>query len=350
MAALDELRWGILSTAKIGETLIPAIRGNPGSRIVAVASRTKERAAEWAASQGIERSFGSYEELLADPEVDVIYNPLPTAFHHEWTVKAARAGKHVLCEKPFARTLDEAVDMVTVCHENKVNLMDGVMWSHQPKYALIRSTILNEEVLGEVRSCSAHFAWRQDDPANIRLDKELEPTGCLGDLGWYTIRAILFAFKHELPVSLFANLHRNEQGVIVECHSVMTFANGRFATMGCSFISNENQIFEIHGTKATVRCQDFVWAHSVEAVGSFQVLKPGATVEHHKAEPGPEPWRPLPLVSAFTSKAAAKESTDDWCLLTLKTQAIHDAIIDSAASGQSVNLADYSSRFPAFLL
>lgn len=347
MADAPRLRWGILSTAKIGETLIAAIRAHPGSHVAAVASRDKARAADWAAKHGIDKSYGSYDELLADPDIDVIYNPLPTTFHHEWTVKAARAGKHVLCEKPFARTLAEAADMVEVCRANNVNLMDGVMWSHQPKYAFIESRFLSDDVIGEVQSCSSHFAWRQDDPQNIRLNKDLEPTGCLGDLGWYTIRSILFAFKGELPVSIYAGMHRDHNGAVVECHALLTFAGGRFATMGCSFISNENQIFEIHGTKATVRCEDFVWAHSVDGVSSFQILKPGAVVEHHRAEPGPEPWRPLPLVSTFNQRAADKHDTSDWCLLTLKTQAIHDAIFDSATSGQPVSIADYTKLFPA---
>lgn len=338
------VRWGIMSTANISITVVEAIHQSPNSRVVAVASRELSRAQAWADKYKVPKAYGSYEELLQDEEINAIYIPLPTAFHHEWTLKSARAGKHVLCEKPFARSLAEAVEMVRVCKEQGVVLMDGVMWSHQLRYQAIQRQHLDH--IGDVTHMTSHFAWRQEDPNNIRLNKELEPTGCLGDLGWYSIRAALFSFHEELPHTVFAMASTDERGAFVEFHGLLRFAGHRFANIGCSFTTKENQIFEIHGTQAVIRVQDFVWAHSREDAGAYSILRGGGVTERHVVDPGPDPFRPYQLITNFSALAADRASSDAWTLLALKTQAIHDAMIDSAASGLPVQMSDYLSRFP----
>ncbi|MDP2438274.1 MAG: Gfo/Idh/MocA family oxidoreductase [archaeon] len=347
----EPLHFGIISTANIGKQFVAGFQASPYCVAAAVGSRGLERAVEWAREQGVERAYGSYEEVLQDARVGAVYVPLPTSMHAEWAVKGAKAGKHVLCEKPLAATFEEAVVMARACDEARVALMDGVMWSHHLKYVAIKRDG-HFASLGKVTHCNAHFSWPQLDPANIRLAPSLEPTGCLGDLGWYTIRACLFAFNGELPVSVSAGGQKCPvSGAVVETHALLNYAGGRFATMGCSFATVENQSFEVHGTLGTLCCQDFVWAHSRPDAGNFQIFRGEGRVESHHVAPGPEPFRTLELVNRFASSALKGDTLRQWTLLALKTQAIHDAVLRSSLSDSApVLLSDYVSQYPDIAL
>ena len=129
---MTPLRWGILGTARINRMLIPPLRVSPGNRLLAVASRDQARGEAYALEWEIGRVHGSYEALLADPEIDVVYIPLPNHLHAEWTIKAARAGKHVLCEKPLALTVEEVDAMAAACREAGVVLAEAFMYRHHP--------------------------------------------------------------------------------------------------------------------------------------------------------------------------------------------------------------------------
>src|SRR5436309_13447106 len=130
MPPTDPLRWGILGVAKINDRLLPAFTRAPGARLTAIASRSPERAQAAARAAGIPRALGSYEALLDDPEIDAVYNPLPNTLHAEWTRRAARRGKHVLCEKPLAPTAAQAQEVVDICRASKICLIDGFMLRH----------------------------------------------------------------------------------------------------------------------------------------------------------------------------------------------------------------------------
>src|SRR6516162_463406 len=165
---MDQLRWGILGVAKINNRLLPGFRGARNADLVAIASRSPEKAAAAAKAANIPVSHGSYEALLADRNVDAVYIPLPNTLHAEWTRKAADAGKHVLCEKPLAPTAAEADAVVKYCRSKTVKLMDGFMWPHHARTARLRH-LLDSGTIGEVRQVCGSFTFMLgDDPSNIR--------------------------------------------------------------------------------------------------------------------------------------------------------------------------------------
>ena len=202
-ASVPTVRWGILSTAHIATKVCRAIERAADAQGVAVASRSKERAEAWAREHEIPVSYGSYDELLSASDLDAIYIALPPSMHAEWTIKAAEQGKHVLCEKPLARNVAEAKQMAEVCRQNGVQLMDGVMWAHHARTAAMKRH-LTDGSLGKLRRVTSSFTFNWDTipEDNIRLSRELAG-GALGDLGWYCVGAILWAFD-DLPTRVFA--------------------------------------------------------------------------------------------------------------------------------------------------
>ena len=193
---MTAIRWGILSTADIGrKKVIPGIRGAARCSVVAIASREPGRAAAVAAELGIPRAYGSYEALLADPEVDAVYIPLPNHLHAEWTMAAARAGKHVLCEKPLAMNADEAADMVAVCAAEGVRLMEAFMYRHHPCWVAARELVTSGRI-GRLMRVDSWFSYFNDDPANIRNIAEVGG-GALFDIGCYTINVSRMLFGAE---------------------------------------------------------------------------------------------------------------------------------------------------------
>ncbi|MDQ3331017.1 MAG: Gfo/Idh/MocA family oxidoreductase, partial [Planctomycetota bacterium] len=188
------LRFGVLGTGRITRKVGPAIARTPGAELAAVASRDVARAEAWAREHGARRHYGSYDALLDDPDLDAVYIALPPALHREWTVKAAERGLHVLCEKPLAATLDDAVAMAAACREHNVQLMDGVMWVHTPRAAMMRS-VIDSGTLGEIQRVTSAFTFRAEGwfGDEFRLASDLGG-GCLLDLGWYCVGVSLWAF------------------------------------------------------------------------------------------------------------------------------------------------------------
>lgn len=193
----EKIRWGILSTAKIGtEKVIPAMQKARFCDIRAIASRDAERARVAASELGIPTSYGSYEELLADPEIDAIYNPLPNHLHVPLSIQALEAGKHVLCEKPIALTSDEAQHLVDVGEAHpELKLMEAFMYRHHPKWQRARQ-IVQEGGVGELRTIQTMFAYFNDDGANIRNMSDIGGGGLM-DIGCYAISLSRFIFEAE---------------------------------------------------------------------------------------------------------------------------------------------------------
>src|SRR5262245_26520427 len=165
-----KLRWGILGVANINNRLQPAFAKAANAELRAIASRSLDRAQAAAKTAGIPVAHGSYEALLDDPTIDIIYNPLPNNLHGEWTKKAAERRKHVLCEKPLCQTAAEAQEVVDFCRAKNVKLMDGFMWPHHPRTAKLRQ-FLDAGGIGEVRRVSGSFTFplKPLEPSNIRL-------------------------------------------------------------------------------------------------------------------------------------------------------------------------------------
>ena len=167
------VRWGILGTARIAEKISVAIHQAENAELTCIASRDAAKAADWAEKHHVKRSVGSYDALLHDPEIDAVYIPLPPSLHGEWTVRAARAGKHILCEKPLALNVNQAREMRRVCLENEVQLMDGVMWYHHPRaHEMLK--IIRSDALGEHRRITSSFTFNWDTvpEGDLRLQRD----------------------------------------------------------------------------------------------------------------------------------------------------------------------------------
>ncbi len=177
------LRWGLLGTARINRMVIPPLRASAGNRLLAVASRDLARATGYAKEWGIERAHGAYEALLADPEIDAVYIPLPNHLHAEWTIRAARAGKHVLCEKPLALTVAEVDAMGAAARESGVVLAEAFMYRHHPQTLKVKE-LVDAGAIGPVRFVRGTFSFPLTRPDDVRLRPEWGG-GCLWDVGCY---------------------------------------------------------------------------------------------------------------------------------------------------------------------
>ncbi len=248
---MDTVRWGVLSTAAIGiEKVLPAIQQAEGCEVVAIASRDGERAASAARALDIERAHGSYEALLDDPEVDVVYNPLPNHLHHEWSVAASRAGKHVLCEKPLGRTRDEARAIVDEFEPGRV-LMEAFMYRFHPSWLAVRRLVAED--IGRIQAVHTRFSYFNDDPANIRNRAELGG-GALLDIGCYAVDLSRLLFGAE-PVAVAGTADIDPvTGVDVLSSAVLTFPTGH-ATFTVSTRGEPDQRVTVLGSEGRVEIE-----------------------------------------------------------------------------------------------
>ena len=202
-----KLRWGILSTASIGvRKVIPAMQHGQLTTVAAIASRDLAKAQRAARDLGIPKAYGSYEELLADPAIDAVYNPLPNQLHVPWTVRAAEAGKHVLCEKPLSLTAAEAETLLAVRSRTGVKIGEAFMIRCAPQWLRL-GELLDQGRIGELRSVVGLFSYFNVDPANIRNQVE-SGGGALMDIGCYLIHSSRFAFRQE-PTRVVARIERD---------------------------------------------------------------------------------------------------------------------------------------------
>ena len=247
---MDTLRWGIISTAKIArEKVIPGLKGADNCEVVAIGSRDQAAAAEVADRHGIGAAYGSYEEVLADDRVDAVYVPVPNHLHARWTIAAAAAGKHVLCEKPLALTAGEAQTMVDACEQAGVAFMEAFMYRLHPSWQLTRELVA-EGTIGELVAVDSWFSYFNDDPTNIRNIPEAGG-GALMDIGCYSIDLSRLLFDDE-PVTVAGRMRRDpEQHVDTTTSALLGFAAGD-ATFSCSTRAKPDQYVTIHGTRGRI--------------------------------------------------------------------------------------------------
>ncbi len=248
------LRWGILGTANIALVkVIPAIQRSSNGTVVALASRDEDRGRTAATKLGIDRAYGSYDALLDDPEVDAIYNPLPNALHAEWTIRAAEAGKAILCEKPLARNAAEARHMVEVCARHSVPLMEAFMYRHHPQHIRVRELVA-DGAIGTVNEVRAGLCVRLMDPlapTNVRLQRDLGG-GALLDMGCYGVNAARVAFGEE-PLRALAWRDFDERfSVDVALAGVLEFPGRRVAMVSCSFTASYQGWYMILGSDGII--------------------------------------------------------------------------------------------------
>lgn len=324
MAIGKNVRWGILGTARIAEKVGAAITATKDAELTAVASRDLSKAKSWAAERNIPRTFGSYSDLLADPNIDAVYIPLPTSLHREWTIAAAKAGKHILCEKPLAMSAAEVREMIAVCRDCNVQLMDGTFWVHHPRAAMMKK-YLDDGTLGELRKVTTAFTfcWPEPPLDNIRLQPDLGG-GALGDLGWYCVRAALWAFG-ELPERVYANA-RYVNGVDYNMNAILWFSGDRVASFDCGFDTVIRQWLEVAGTKGSLVCDDFVLARSDEKA-RFWIHDDAGAGRQIDAPPCVQQQS---MIANFQNLIRAGKHDSSWLAESLATMRVLDALAESA--------------------
>lgn len=248
-----KLRWGILSTAAIGmKKVIPAMQHGEHTEVTAIASRDLTRAQRAAAALQIPKVYGSYEELLSDPEIDAIYNPLPNHLHVSWTTKAAEAGKHVLCEKPLGMNAAEARSLLAVRDRTGVKIGEAFMIRSYPQWLRLRELLEGSRV-GELRAVTGVFSYFNIDPANIRNLVEIGG-GALMDIGCYLVQASRYGFRQE-PARVVASIDRDPQMRTDRLTSgLMEFASGH-AVFTCSTQLIPYQRVHFLGTRGRIEIE-----------------------------------------------------------------------------------------------
>ena len=249
----DKLRWGVLSTANIGlKKVIPAMQKSRLTTIAAIASRDMAKAREAAKALDIPTAYSSYEELLADPNIDAIYNPLPNQFHVPWTIKAAEAGKHVLCEKPLSLTVVEAETLLAVRARTGVKIGEAFMIRSYPQWLRLRE-LLDQRRIGELRSIAGFFSYFNNDPANIRNQVEAGG-GALMDIGCYLIHASRYAFG-EQPTRVVGLIDRDPKMHIDRLTSAILDFPGGQSIFTCSTQMVPYQRIQFFGTKGRIEIE-----------------------------------------------------------------------------------------------
>jgi len=242
-------RWGLLGTARINRMVIPPLRVSHGNRLLAIASRDTARATAYAREWGIERAHGSYEALLADPEIDAVYVPLPNHLHAQWTIEAARAGKHVLCEKPLALSVAEVDAMTSAAREAGVAVAEAFMYRHHPQTLKVRE-LVQAGAIGRVRFLRGTFSFPLSRPNDVRLRPEWGG-GCLWDVGCYPLGFVRFVLGKE-PLEVFGAAVLGPTGVDETFAGQLVFPDDVLVQIDAGFRAPLRAELEIAGTEGTI--------------------------------------------------------------------------------------------------
>jgi predicted dehydrogenase len=251
---MSTVRWGVLSTSRFAQNkAIPALRQCRHARLVAIASRRLESARAAAQAFEIEKAYGSYAELLADPDVDAIYNPTPNHLHVEWSIKALEAGKHVLCEKPIALTSDDGMRLLEAArHYPSRKVMEGFMYRHHPQWVRVK-TLVDRGEIGELRTIHSFFSYYNNDAANIRNRVDCGG-GALMDIGCYNISLSRFLFGAEPKRVMGIVEFDPEFGTDRLASGILDFGRGT-ATFTSSTQLSPYQRVQIVGTKGRLEIE-----------------------------------------------------------------------------------------------
>jgi len=325
-----KVRWGILSTAKIGATkVVPAMQKGDWTEMVAIASRDIDKATQVAQRLGIPKAYGSYEELLADDEIEAIYNPLPNHLHVPWTTRAAEARKHVLCEKPIGLNMEEAAQLLAVRDRTGMKIQEAYMVLTHPQW-LGTLELIKAGRIGQLRTIQGFFSYFNQDPANIRNNAKIGG-GALMDIGGYPITLARFLFSEE-PLRVVASIERDPQlGIDRLTSAILEFPGGQ-ASFTCSTQLVPYQRMQLCGTLGRIE---------VEIPFNAPPDKPTRVFIHDGVDPaGSNPEvKEFPICDQYTiqgdlfSRAILENSMQAIPLEdAVKNMAVIDAIFRSATS------------------
>lgn len=255
---MEKIKWGVLGCANIArKAVIPAILGADNSELYAVASRSEAKAKEFAEDFGAEKYYADYDKLLADQNVEAVYIPLPNKLHKEWTIKAAEAGKDILCEKPLSgSSKKEAEEMFKAAQDNNVLLMEGFMYRFQP-FVIELKRMLDDGIIGDIKEINSNFAFDVTDrPDNLRLNAEMHG-GALNDIGCYTVNIsrYLMGSQPKKVANFFQK--KDEAGVDLSGSATLYFEGGAFASLYYAVNSYPEKDLEIIGEKGIIRVPGF---------------------------------------------------------------------------------------------
>ncbi|MGA3283579.1 MAG: Gfo/Idh/MocA family oxidoreductase [Verrucomicrobiota bacterium] len=352
---MNKLRFGILGAADIARKNWKSILNSGNATVTAVASRDLARSRRFIKELQAEAPFkttpvalGSYEELLASPNVDAVYIPLPTGRRKEWVLRAAAAGKHIVCEKPCALNAADLREMLSACRKKRVQFMDGVMFAHNPRLNRICEVLDDGRSVGRIKRIMSNFSFHLGEdrfPTNVRTDSRLEPAGCLGDIGWYCIRFALYALHGRLPREVTGRIlsqrggDRSPSPVPTDFSAELIFDDDTSAGFYCSFIAEYQHWVHVSGTKGWLRIDDFV--HPVNDLETtFEVNRQTIRVKagggkRVRAETVAQPTN---MIRNFANQVFSGKLNDEWPEIALQTQQVMDACLESARKNSAVEL------------
>lgn len=359
------VRWGIMGTAGIARKNWQAILNSGNGRLVAVASRTEERAAQYIAANQSQvahdpppRPIGGYDEIIAADDIDAVYIPLPTGVRKDYAIAAAKAGKHVLCEKPCGVDADALREIIAACEDAGVQFMDGVMFMHSDRLPALREVLDRGEAVGEIKRIATQFSFLAPDDFddNIRMQPDMEPLGSLGDLGWYCIRIILWTLNFEMPTSLRARMIKQSGtpgstgGVPVTLSAELIFSSGVTASFYCSFEAEHQQWVNLSGTKGHITMNDFVLPYFAPEVGfeieqahfdvdlcQFHMERHSRRIAVNEYSDSHPTSQEAKLFRKFGDLVLGGKPDPHWPVIALKTQMVLDACLKSARSDEEID-------------
>lgn len=346
---MKKIRFGFLSTANIGRKNWKSIHAAGNAIVTAVASRDIERSREFIAKLQAEAPFetvptalGSYEELLESPNVDAVYIPLPTGLRKEWVLRAAAAGKHIICEKPCGLNAADVREMISACKKNRVQFMDGVMFMHNKRMSRLRKVLDDGKSIGQIKRITSNFSFRMDETVygkNIRINSKLEPAGCLGDLGWYNIRFALWAMNWKMPREIrghtLSGMRANKTlaPVPVDFSAELIFDDDASASFYCSFIAQYQNWVHVSGEKGSLVVPDFVHGSGDHEL-TFELNRKEVWVKccncRGKHSNSTEFTQQVNMMRNFSNQIRSGKLNEDWPMWALKTQEVVDACLKSA--------------------
>lgn len=330
-----KVRWGILSTARITDALIGPIKQAKRSELAAVASRNLGKASAFAQENGIPQAYGSYEELLADPTIDVVYVPLPNSLHCEWTVKAAKAGKHVLCEKPLVTTMEEMDRIEVAARANNVTVFEAFMYLNHPQMLKVKEMIA-EGKLGNLQFITSWMGFYL--PPENNWDFRLNPAmggGSMWDTGVYPNS--LCVSLAGLPEEVWACQILGETGVDVAFHAQMRFSGGVVAQLSTGFRSPIRDEAQMVGDKGAIHLSDpWRWRRGTPNQDSEIVFTPIGSEEKEVTVVTADPF----LCEVETMEACVLDGATPNVPLSLSRGFLRCALAlyESARTGQMVKL------------
>lgn len=351
-------RWGILGSAQIARKNWQAIRHAGNATLIGVASRNADRSQTYIDENQAHTPFatapqaiGGYQALIEHPDVDAIYIPLPTGIRKEWVIKAAAAGKHVLCEKPCGSDAGEVQEMIDACAAAGVQFMDGVMFMHSARMQALRAALDDPANVGELRRITSQFTFLAPDEffqENIRASGELEPLGCLGDLGWYNVRLALWTMGFQMPERVTGRMlaSHGDAKVPTDFSGELFFAGGVSSSFYCSFLAENQEWANLSGTAGNIHLDDFVLPFKSAEVAftinnarfnqegcNFQMEGHRRRIAVHEYSDSAPTAQETNLFRNFSALVLDGTPDPHWPEIALKTQQVIDACLASARDG-----------------